>query len=193
MNNWIDALIQANKQPAFTDRLKRTCKELPNLKLTFTDNYQQPLRTVRELGWIYPTNEELKSIMLSEENQHTYTYSKHIHEQLPETTALLKENPQTRRAIIHLTDAQHSKQQKHKPCMIALYVAIRNQELHVTMYARSIDLFIGLPANLYQTHIVAQQLAQQLNKPLASITFLINSAHIFQDYEQQLEHVIRSN
>ena len=193
MNQWTNALKQALNQPAYADRLKRRCHEIQNLTLTFTKDYEQPLQAVRELGWIYPSNEELTSIMLSEDDQHIYTYSTKIYEQLPTTVQLLKENPNTRRAIIHLTDEKHSEQQEHQPCMIAMYAAIRDDKLHLTTYARSIDLFVGLPANLYQTTVVAKEIATQLHKELGSITFLINSAHVFNDYTEELNEVLQRN
>ena len=142
--NWRQALHAAKQQPGFTDRLKRRCRELQNVTIAFTQDYDEPLRAVRALGWHYPSNEELSSIMLAEHDQHLYTYSEQIHEQLPAVVQLLRDNPNTRRAVIHLTDAAHSQEQEHLPCMIAMYAAIRNDQLHLTTYARSIDLLIGL-------------------------------------------------
>lgn len=193
MKQWTDALKQALKQPAYADRLRRRCHEIQNLTLTLTNNYDQPLHAVRELGWIYPSDEELASIMLAQDDQHIYTYSAKIYEQLPKIITLLKENPNTRRAIIHLTDEEHSQQQEHQPCMVAIYAAIRDDKLHLTTYARSIDLFVGLPANLYQTSVVAKELASKLHKELGSITFLINSAHVFDDYLDELHQVLQAN
>lgn len=190
MKQWIEALKEANNQEAFTDRLKRRCKETPNLSITFSEGYEQPLKTVRGFGWVYPSNDELTSVMLAEDDQHLYTYSKNIHEQLPQTIQLLQENPNTRRAIIYLTDAQHSQAQEHQPCLIAAYCSVRNKQLHLTLYARSIDLFIGFPANLYQAYTLAKKVSTELNKPLGSVSFVINSAHIFEDYQQELQQVI---
>lgn len=187
---WRDALERARDQKPFTDRLKRRCHELQNITLTFTQDYHEPLRTVRGLGWHYPSDEELASIMLAEHDQHLYTYSEQIHEQLPGVVQLLRDNPNTRRAVIHLTDQRHAQRQEHLPCMIAVYAAVRDDKLHLTTYARSIDLFIGLPANLYQSHELAKHLAGKLSIPVGSVTFLINSAHIFDDYEEELTQVL---
>ena len=85
---------------------------------------------------------------------------------------------------------QESKQHQHLPCMITVYAAIREEQLHLTTYARSIDLLIGLPANLYQSYVLAQAISKELNTPLGSISFLINSAHIFKDYQKELHTIL---
>lgn len=189
--NWKEALELAQQQPPFVDRMKRRCREIENITVSLTSNYTQPLEQVRGLGWIYPSDQELASIILGDDQQHIYTYSNQIQQQLPEIIKLLRHNPNTRRALIQLSHNQVG-QQRHVPAMIAAYVSVREEHLRLTIYARSIDLLVGLPANIYQSYILAKKISQEINKPLHKITFMINSAHIFEDYQEELEHVLNT-
>jgi thymidylate synthase len=187
--NWKQLLIKARNQPGFPDRKQRTCHELRNAQITFTENFSGPLEQVRKLGWYFPTNQELESVFLQPDDYHRYTYTQHVTRQLPQLIKQLKENPHTRRAILYLTDEEHAQRQSHLPCLLNIWACIRQKSLHITVHARSIDLLIGLPANLYQVSVLAKEIAKQTQTPLASITFNISSAHVFSDYTEQLERI----
>lgn len=192
MKEWIQAITDAQHTQGFADRAKRTCYELQNLQITFTEDFEKPLRNVRRLGWHFPSNEELQSVFLQADHTHRYTYAGHIRRQLPEMISLLSEQPNTRRAVMYLTDEQHSKNQSHLPCLLSIWAGIRNNKLSITVYARSIDLVLGLPANLYQISVLAHTIAKQTQTTLKEITFCIASAHIFDDYTQELDQLIKN-
>ncbi|MFT4250619.1 MAG: thymidylate synthase [Candidatus Woesearchaeota archaeon] len=190
--NYEELLQTTRQQPGYADRKQRVCHELRNATITFTNNYEKPLQAVRSIGWHYPTNQELTSILLATDDLHQYTYAKHVHKQLPGLLEELTNNKHTRRAILYLTDYESSKQEIHQPCLLSLWAAIREDKLHITVHARSMDLLLGLPANLYQISVLAQTIAEHTRKELASITFSIASAHLFNDYEEELQTVIQT-
>jgi len=63
--------------------------------------------------------------------------------------------------------------------------------MDVTVIIRSNNLFFGFPANIYQTYILQEYVAQRLNKELGKITLLLLSAHIFEDQFGDVEEMIR--
>tara|TARA_B110000902_G_scaffold256870_1_gene324236 strand:+ start:554 stop:1195 length:642 start_codon:yes stop_codon:yes gene_type:complete len=63
------------------------------------------------------------------------------------------------------------------PCISLIQFQICEGLLYLTIYQRSADSNLGLPCDLYQARLIAQQ----VNVPLGNITFFIGNAHIYKN------------
>jgi hypothetical protein len=193
-NTWTQALTSALKKEPFTDRLKRRCHEQEDLMLLFehAPTLKKPLEMVSALGWYYPSPEELKSIILGEADPDIYPLSGRVRTQLPRIISLLQQRPETRRAVIQFASFEELQlDQDNVPSLLTAHFRIRSGELHCTVHARSIDLLIGLPANLYQVGALSEHVANTLKIPFTRLVFFIGSAHVFEDYKEHLERILR--
>ena len=182
--------------PGYIDRMKRVCHERTNLTITFPDakDADGPLNVVRKLGWYYPSDAELESIILGNHDHHLYSFSSYIKDQLPGIKRLLTERPTTRRATLQLADFRGADlYDNHLPALISVQFMIRESKLNATIHSRSTDLLMGLPANLFQASMLNKHLAQELGVDEGSVSFFMNSAHVFQDYDEELALVHERN
>lgn len=188
---WTELLSRALAQPAYTDRTGRACHELTDAYASFSaSDADGPLRRVRTLGWYYPSEEELRSIILDRDDQHLYTFGRTVHEQIPKVVEMLRQSPRTRRAHLQLADLQATDpSDEHVPCLISAHFS-SDDALHITVHARSIDLLVGLPANIYQAKALLEHVASLLKAQPGRVSFFINSAHVFSDYAEQLQSVL---
>ncbi len=191
---WKDLLGRARGAAGFTDRSSRECHELRDQLLTIahTTGMREPLLAVRHLGWYYPSDEELRSVLLSPDDQHLYSFASRIAGQLPALVAHLRRHPETRRALLQLADLRpETYEEPHVPCLISAWFAIRDGKLTCTVHARSVDVLIGLPANLYQAGVLLEHVAHEVGVPPGALSMFMDSAHVFAEYDPQLDRILR--
>jgi thymidylate synthase len=189
----------------FIDREQRTCREVLNLVLTITDpvDIDDPIEFMnRAEQWVYPTKEELSSIMLEKKRSmvYEYTYGPRIFEfqkqqdQINEfIIPLLKKDPSSRRAVIILYDPLKDSKLENKniPSLMLVYFKIKDQKLHITCFIRSNDMFIGWPANIYQISVLQNYVSEKLNLSPGSLTTFSASAHIFHEHKEAIRHILK--
>jgi thymidylate synthase len=152
--------------------------------------------------WIYPTKEELSSIMFKDKPApiYEYTYGGRIFSftetinQVDEfILPLLTRDPYSRRAVISIYDPQtdSSVLNKNTPGMLFIQLLIRNNKLHLFATIRSNDVFFGFPANSYQLFSLQEHLAKKLNTQLGSLTITSTSAHIFLEDLSLMQEIIQ--
>ncbi len=186
---WEETMRIIEQTELFVDAKNRACKEIHNCILSFTGGFDVPLQKVRSLDWHYPSHNELLSILFSQDQQHVYGYSTHIQAQLPRIIELLSHDAYTRKAIITFP---HEDARLHiTPSLIAFHFKIRAKKLFVTVTARSIELFIGFPANLYQASAIARHVAEKLSIPVAQIDFFIHNAHLYEQFSSYRQKILR--
>ena len=74
---------------------------------------------------------------------------------------------------------------------MSIYFKIIDNELTVTTVIRSNDMFIGWPANIYQIYLLQQYVAKAIGIKTGSITTISHSAHVFDEYKEEVEQVLR--
>ena len=190
----------------FKDNDNRTCRETHNLILNLKDvdksKIEEPINTmIHSKKWIYPSKEELSSIMFKEYQApiYEYTYGGRIFgysEGFDQINSfiipLLKKDPHTRRAIIvFYNPTEDSKpENKNTPGIIYVQFRIRNEKLSMNSHIRSNDLFFGWPANIYQLHCLMNYVSKKLEIENGDITTYSNSAHIFKEDLQEINEII---
>lgn len=199
--------IIKEKGEDFIDNDNRTCREIVNLSLNLNDinnsEIEEPIKTmINSKKWIYPTKEELSSIMFKEYQapiyEYTYggrmfNYGKEFNQLNSFILPLLKKDPSTRRAILVLYDPleDSTPDNKNTPGIIYIHFRIKNEKLNTTCHIRSNDLFFGWPANIYQIYCLTKFVADKLNIQNEKITTISNSAHVFKDDFSDVEEIIK--
>lgn len=61
------------------------------------------------------------------------------------------------------------------PCVSLMQFQLYENKLYITVFQRSADANLGLPADLYQVYLISKK----INFPLANITFFYGNVHIY--------------
>lgn len=202
---WKDALkyVLANGED-FEDNDGRNCREIINLIVEIENpsesGIDEPVSMIaHQAKWIYPSKEELSSIMFKEIEApiYEYTYGGRIFafgnaiDQINDfVLPLLRKDKNSRRAIINLYDPVQDSDisNRNTPGMIYMQFRIKDGCLIVTVMIRSNDLFFGWPANVYQISELQKILSEELKIKQGKIITISNSAHIF---TEDLEHIYK--
>lgn len=186
----------------FIDSDERKCRELLNLTIIIDEpekDYEAPIDIIQQFDWIYPSKEELESIMLSREQpaSYEYTYGPRIFnfkgkDQVNDfVIPLLKKDPTSRRAVITLFDPSTDSNllSKNIPSLLYAYFKIKDNKLTLTCSIRSNDLFIGWPGNIYQIIMLHKYVAELLNLKLGMLTTISGSAHVFHEHFEMMAKI----
>lgn len=104
--------------------------------------------------------------------------------QIAAVIRLLKLSPSTRQAIISLWnpgDLIHAIIGHHKdlPCTICLQFLLRDDRLHMVVFMRSNDVWLGLPNDIYCFTCIQRLIADALDVGYGTYTHCVGSLHIY--------------
>lgn len=101
--------------------------------------------------------------------------------------ALIKADPNTRQAIVHIKDASNVPT-KDTPCTLTLQFFVREGKLHLIVNMRSNDIWFGLPYDMFSFTCLQQLMAMELHIPVGTYTHIAGSLHLYQkDYIEDRE------
>ncbi len=190
------------------DSNNREFRELRNLMITIERTNQGIFEPILHLSrsdkWVYPDLAEVANVILHPESvsAYDYSYAKRLFATVDNKNQiddyvipLLQKDPITRRAVATLFDpgVDSSTKNKEIPSMIVFDFKIRNQQLHVTCFIRSSDVFIGWPANVYQISVIQEYIAGKLKIAIGQITTIAASAHIHSDHAAEIEKLLKKS
>lgn len=94
---------------------------------------------------------------------------------------LLKQNPNTRHAVLHIKEARDLVKNPSKDvnCTIALQFFIRKGKLHLITTMRSNDVWLGLPYDLFNFTCMQIQMAMELDIPVGTYYHNAGSLHLY--------------
>lgn len=92
---------------------------------------------------------------------------------------LLKENSNTRQAVIHIKTANNEKS-KDVNCTVCLQFFIRDNKLYLTSYMRSNDIWLGFPYDVFQFTAMQILLSMELGLELGTYTHIAGSLHLYE-------------
>lgn len=94
---------------------------------------------------------------------------------------LLKKDPSTRQAVIHIKDAKDYllEPTKDVPCTLTLQFFIRDGKLHLTVNMRSNDLWMGFPYDVFNFCALQNKMAMELGIPVGTYTHIAGSLHLY--------------
>jgi len=100
---------------------------------------------------------------------------------------LLKENNETRQAVIHIKEPSNTKS-KDVNCTVCLQFFIRDEKLYLTVYMRSNDMWMGFPYDVFQFAALQVLMSMELEVGIGTYTHISASLHLYKrDYEKMLE------
>ena len=184
--------------------LSPTTKEIyfPNRKIS--ENYAKA-----ELNWYWSGSNSMEEIAqhaklwrkLSDDgitNNSAYGYiihKKYGYDQLQKVIEILKFDPNSRRAVINISDPTLDKKEtKDLQCTIALQFLIRNGSLEMTVYMRSNDIYFGFPYDYIYFVSLGEYVAYKLGIDFSVYTHHATSMHMYlKDVDKFIPHSQISN
>jgi thymidylate synthase len=117
------------------------------------------------------------------------TTPKHFIDQLSLAVKKITENPTDRRNIVTAWNPGELDQMALPPCHL-LYQFIVEQgryALHMTMYMRSCDMFLGVPFNISSYALLLALVARATGLEPGKLTMFLADVHIYENHVKQVE------
>jgi len=190
--SWIKILEKIEtKGDNFIDSSGKEYLELLNQKISISDvsDYKKPIETMmRKMDFIYPMIDQLENVVLTNKGLKTNFASRMLDfngkDQLSDyIIPLLKKDRESRRAVMVTYDPEKDSivDSKTTISLINFFFRIKNNKLYTSVFIRSLDCFVGLPANIVQIATVQQKVCEELKLLPGSITLFAGSAHLYKD------------
>lgn len=171
-----------------------TVIEDPTRCIMFNKIRKMPFRyAVGELLWYLSGNNKLSEIQkytsswdrMSDDDEtvnSNYGYCiqhKYGFDQWEYVKDMLKKNPNSRQAVIHIKEAS-DKPSKDVNCTVSCQFFIREGKLYMTTYMRSNDIWMGFPYDVFQFTAMQILLSMQLGVELGTYTHIAGSLHMYE-------------
>lgn len=99
----------------------------------------------------------------------------------------LKNNPQSKKAVMVIYDKENAFISNDNPCTMFLKIRIdKDNKLHMAAYMRSSDVYYGLPYDVPFFAFVQYCMAEQLKCKVGSYTHIAGSLHKYRSKEKEL-------
>lgn len=99
----------------------------------------------------------------------------------------LKQNPNSRRAVIHIKEPSHYVS-RDVNCTVCLQFFIRDNKLYLTTYMRSNDIWMGFPYDVFQFTNMQILMSMELGVGIGTYTHIAGSLHLYErDAKKVLE------
>ncbi len=93
---------------------------------------------------------------------------------------LLRREPDTRRAVISLWDAEYDMNSEHPPCACIIQFMIRNGKLDTCAYFRSNDSWMAVLPDMIAMTKLALLIAEKLKVPIGQYVHFAASYHLYE-------------
>lgn len=100
----------------------------------------------------------------------------------------------TKHAYLAISDSSDYKVRTQKfsspPCTIGLHFMVRSGSLHLTVYMRSNDAYLGLPHDLFSFSILQEIIAVMTGKKIGTYTHICTSLHAYEHQIEKMHHYV---
>lgn len=103
---------------------------------------------------------------------------------------LLKNDNDTRQAVISIYGMQDRHQSKDIPCTVILHFLLRGGKLNLTVYMRSNDLLWGFPYDVNAFCFIQEVMASWLNVQIGEYTHIVGSMHIYSEPKENHDQLL---
>ncbi len=129
--------------------------------------------------------------LLNENGTFGGAYGPRITGQLTYIYELLKDDPDSRRAVMTVYSSLRDQQPaKDIPCTISLQFLLREGRLNVITNMRSNDLYLGLPYDVQQFTFLQRLIASWLEVEIGNYTHISGSSHIYKKDMPSVKRVL---
>lgn len=112
-------------------------------------------------------------------------------DQIQEVIQQLKEDPSSRRAVIHI-HAVGDSDIKYSPCIDSMHFLIRNGVLECQSFWRSENAVTLLPINIFEFTMLQELIASELEIPVGRYVHTVTSLHYYLDEEKRLHSTLEA-
>lgn len=180
------------------------CVEDPTRSIVSSPIRKMPMRyAVGELAWYLSGSNKVKDISRfakkwadisddGETNNSAYgwrIFDKFGFDQWEYVKNLLKRDPLSRQAVIHIKDASNQPT-KDVPCTVYLQFLLRDEKLNLSVHMRSNDIWMGVPYDMFSFCFLQMKMAMELGVKVGEYTHYAGSLHMYRrDYETALKNM----
>jgi len=112
-------------------------------------------------------------------------------DQLKYVVNSLKYNPGSRRIILNAWNPLDLDKMELPPCHMMFQVSVINGKLHLELYQRSCDLFLGVPFNCSSYSVLAHILAKECGLEAKEFIWHGHDCHIYENHEAQVKEQLK--
>lgn len=110
---------------------------------------------------------------------------RHI-DQISELINLIKRDPSSRRQIVSAWNVGELPSMKLAPCHCLFQTSVMGGKLHLQLYQRSCDVFLGVPFNIASYAMLQVMLAHQCGLELGDFIWTGGDVHIYSNHLEQV-------
>jgi thymidylate synthase len=108
-------------------------------------------------------------------------------DQIAETVAEIKRNPDSRRLVVNAWNVGELKQMSLTPCHALFQFYIANGKLSCQLYQRSADVFLGVPFNIASYALLTHMMAQVCGLGIGDFIWTGGDTHLYVNHLEQVE------
>jgi thymidylate synthase len=117
--------------------------------------------------------------------------------QLPGLLEAFNRDPYDRGLIVDCWQLKDLPHMRLRPCHMTWQLVFRQNRLHLNVFQRSADWFLGVPFNVASYALLLVLLGRHLDKPVGTLSFLFGDAHLYENHwqaasEQLSRHIIHA-
>ena len=151
---------------------------------------------VAEWLWIASGTDKLASLLQYNKNYAKYSddgvtlygaYGPRIRKVWDDVIRLIRNDRDTRQAVISIWAPETRRDTKDTPCTETLQFLIRENRLHLTVNMRSSDAWLGLPNDFYVFSQLQNEMAAEVDEDLGSLTMNLGSSHLYAENFKKAE------
>lgn len=178
----------------------------PRARLSRTEKRGLIFSPLGELFWYLSGSESLKQIAYyvprykkeSTDKKTIYgaygprLFSKEGRSQITNVIDLLRRRPFSRRAVIQLFEARDLDHEQ-VPCTCTLQFLIRRKHLHLFVYMRSNDAFMGLPHDVFAFTMIQELMARSLAVEMGTYKHMVGSLHLYSEHAADAKQYLKED
>lgn len=108
-------------------------------------------------------------------------------DQITQLVDMIKATPDSRRLIVSAWNPGDVPRMALPPCHTMWQVRVLNGRLHLQLYQRSADMFLGVPFNIASYALLQVMLAHVTGHEVGDFVHTLGDAHIYSNHMEQVE------
>ncbi|WP_420003275.1 thymidylate synthase [Arenibacterium sp. LLYu02] len=108
-------------------------------------------------------------------------------DQISDLVEMIRKSPDSRRLIVSAWNPGDVPEMALPPCHTLWQVRILGGKLHLQLYQRSADMFLGVPFNIASYALLLQMLAHVTGHEVGTFVHTMGDAHIYSNHMEQVQ------